>query len=50
MIIDSKLNSTALSQLNPLIQDLLRRLLEKDPNKRLSAEGFVLHPWLHTTQ
>ncbi|CAD8164277.1 unnamed protein product [Paramecium octaurelia] len=50
MITDSKLNSIFLSQLNPLIQDLLKRLLEKDPNKRLSAEGFVLHPWLHTTQ
>ncbi|CAD8159715.1 unnamed protein product [Paramecium pentaurelia] len=50
MITDSKLNSTFLGQLNPLIQDLLKRLLEKDPNKRLSAEGFVLHPWLHTTQ
>ncbi|CAD8077263.1 unnamed protein product [Paramecium sonneborni] len=50
MITDSKLNHNTLSQLNPLIQDLIKRLLEKDPNKRLSAEGFVLHPWLHTTQ
>lgn len=27
-------------------QDLLKRLLQKDPEKRLSAEELLLHPWL----
>ncbi|CAD8079829.1 unnamed protein product [Paramecium sonneborni] len=53
MIRDSEINvknTTAFKKLNPLEQDLLKRLLKKDPEKRLSAEDFVLHPWLQKRQ
>ncbi|CAD8064043.1 unnamed protein product [Paramecium primaurelia] len=53
MIRDSEINvknTAAFKVLNPLVQDLLKRLLKKDPEKRLSAEDFVLHPWLHKRQ
>ncbi|CAD8104281.1 unnamed protein product [Paramecium sonneborni] len=32
--------------LHYLQQDLLKRTLNKDPKKRLSAEEFLLHPWI----
>ncbi|CAD8056439.1 unnamed protein product [Paramecium primaurelia] len=53
MIRDSEINVKNMSpfkKLNPLEQDLLKRLLKKDPEKRLSAEDFALHPWLHKGQ
>ncbi|CAD8091083.1 unnamed protein product [Paramecium sonneborni] len=53
MIRDSEINvknTVAFKKLNPLEQDLLKRLLKKDPEKRLSAEDFVLHPWLQKRQ
>lgn len=34
------------SNLSPDLQDLLRRLLEKDPEKRITVEEAALHPWL----
>jgi calcium-dependent protein kinase len=41
MIRDSEINYTlpAFARLKPLQQDLLKRLLAKDPDKRLSADG-----------
>ncbi|CAK80754.1 unnamed protein product (macronuclear) [Paramecium tetraurelia] len=53
MIRDSEINvknQTAFKLLNTLEQDLLKRLLKKDPEKRLSAEDLVLHPWIHKRQ
>ncbi|CAK76664.1 unnamed protein product (macronuclear) [Paramecium tetraurelia] len=53
MIRDSEINvknTSAFKKLNPLEQDLLKRLLKKDPEKRLSAEDFSLHPWLQKRQ
>ncbi|CAD8175532.1 unnamed protein product [Paramecium octaurelia] len=53
MIRDSEINvknQAAFKLLNKLEQDLLKRLLKKDPEKRLSAEDFVLHPWIHRRQ
>ncbi|CAD8154267.1 unnamed protein product [Paramecium octaurelia] len=53
MIRDSEINvknTSAFKKLNSLEQDLLKRLLKKDPEKRLSAEDFALHPWLQKRQ
>ncbi|CAD8079675.1 unnamed protein product [Paramecium primaurelia] len=36
-----------LKLLQPLQIDLLKRLLNKNPEKRLSAEEFSLHPWIN---
>eukprot|EP00892_Ulva_mutabilis_P006893 jgi/Ulvmu1/4576/UM002_0304.1 len=33
-------------QLSPACQDLVKRLLQKDPNRRLSFEAFFTHPFL----
>lgn len=34
------------ADLPPPLQDLLRKLLEKDPGKRATAEEAARHPWL----
>ncbi|CAK69585.1 unnamed protein product (macronuclear) [Paramecium tetraurelia] len=36
-----------LQLLQPLQIDLLKRLLNKNPEKRLTAEEFSLHPWIN---
>ncbi|XP_036204932.1 serine/threonine-protein kinase ULK3 isoform X8 [Myotis myotis] len=33
-------------QLSPDCQDLLRRLLERDPGRRISFQDFFAHPWV----
>ncbi|CAD8086830.1 unnamed protein product [Paramecium sonneborni] len=40
-------NTTQFESLDQLQQDLLKRLLRKEPEKRLSSSEFILHPWLH---
>ncbi|CAD8069119.1 unnamed protein product [Paramecium primaurelia] len=48
-------NTVQFESLDLLQQDLLKRLLRKEPEKRLSSTGlqqyqlleFILHPWLH---
>lgn len=29
-----------------MVKDLIRKLLEKDPKKRISAKNAMDHPWL----
>lgn len=40
-------NRKEFQALNFLQRDLLRRMLNKIPEKRLSAEEIVLHPWIN---
>ncbi|CAD8092107.1 unnamed protein product [Paramecium sonneborni] len=40
-------NTAQFESLDQLQQDLLKRLLRKEPEKRLSSSEFILHPWLH---
>jgi len=37
-------------QISELGKDLLFRLLEKDPTKRITAEEVLLHPWIKSSQ
>jgi calcium-dependent protein kinase len=39
-------DAPALRQVSPQARDLLRRLLRRDPTKRLSASEALSHPWL----
>lgn len=34
-----------MSQVSPLCEDLLRRLLTPDPDQRLSLAAAMAHPW-----
>lgn len=36
--------------ISPHLKDLLRQLIEVDPDKRLSAEEFLQHPWFHDVE
>ena len=36
--------------LSPLLIDLLQKLLEKDPKKRLTAPQAIYHPWLENSK
>jgi len=36
--------------ISTLAKDLLLRLLEKDPTKRITAEEVLFHPWIKTSQ
>ncbi|GMF14345.1 unnamed protein product [Phytophthora lilii] len=38
--------SRAWQSISPSARDLIKKLLETDPNKRLSAEQALQHPWL----
>lgn len=38
--------SRAWQSISPSARDLIQKLLETDPNKRLSAEQALQHPWL----
>lgn len=38
--------SRAWMSISPLARDLIQKLLETDPNKRLSSEQALQHPWL----
>ncbi|CAD8070689.1 unnamed protein product [Paramecium primaurelia] len=40
-------NTTQFESLDQLQQDLLKRLLRKEPEKRLTSKEFILHPWLY---
>ncbi|KAM3135214.1 hypothetical protein pb186bvf_012679 [Paramecium bursaria] len=42
-------NTPKFETLNQLQQDLLKRLLKKDPEKRLSAADFTTHPYLQSS-
>lgn len=32
--------------MNPILRDLLEKLLTKDPKNRLKLDGIKTHPWL----
>lgn len=36
--------------MSPSAKDLVSRLLEKDPYKRISAADALAHPWFHTSK
>jgi len=36
--------------ISPLAKDILLRLLEKDPTKRMSADEVLMHPWIKSSQ
>jgi serine/threonine/tyrosine protein kinase RAD53 len=36
------------SDVSPQVQDLIKRLLEYDPRKRISMKGALEHPWLQS--
>lgn len=38
----------AVQKIDPQLNDLLRRMLTKDPEKRATAEEVCQHPWLKT--
>ncbi|CAK81564.1 unnamed protein product (macronuclear) [Paramecium tetraurelia] len=40
-------NTAKFESLDQLQQDLLKRLLRKEPEKRLTSKEFILHPWLY---
>jgi len=44
---DINLGKSMHQKLNPLVMDLLAKMLEKDPRKRISAEGALNHPYFN---
>lgn len=44
-ILEGKINFPR--PLSPLAKDLIFQLLEKDPQKRITAEQVLLHPWIY---
>ena len=36
------------SNASPQFKDLIKRILEKDPNKRITLEQIKQHPWVHS--
>lgn len=38
------------TKLNPMLQDLLRKMIEPDVNKRLRSEAIMVHPWMREGQ
>ena len=36
--------------LSVCLSDLIKRMLEKDPNKRITLQGITEHPWFHKQQ
>jgi [calcium/calmodulin-dependent protein kinase] kinase len=34
------------SNIDPLLRDLIEKLLEKDPSKRITISGLKNHPWV----
>lgn len=37
-----------LRKMSPALQDLLNKMLEKDPEKRITMAGVKIHPWVST--
>lgn len=43
---DIKLNVKGAPKISAQCKDLIKRMLEKDPNKRISVSEIMLHPWI----
>lgn len=46
LVIPRKFQAT----LNDWLQDLLKKMIEPDVNKRIRAEGVLIHPWMRMTR
>jgi calcium-dependent protein kinase len=40
------LDSPSMAHLSPAARDLLDRLLQRDPERRITADAALCHPWM----